>query len=291
MKSGFVTITGRPNVGKSTLLNKILGAKLAPISRKPQTTRDILHGIYNSPEGQIVFIDTPGLHIPRDPLGSHLVKRAEGTFDEADLVYFLVEPKTPTDEDKKLLEKVKALGKTTFLVVNKVDKLEDKQLILPVIQEYSKFHDFKEHFPISALRGVQVPELLKSTLSHLPEGEPFYPDDQLTSENERDIAKELIREKIVNHTGEEIPYTTAVLIDDMRDIDAEHSEIYASICVAKDSQKGILIGKKGKMISKIRQSSERELRQVFGRKIKLHLHVKIMKGWMRDPKYLRQLGF
>ncbi len=294
MKSGFVSILGRPNVGKSTLINRLLGSKLAAVSKKPQTTRQVIRGIVTEPRGQIVFLDTPGFHEPKDQLGRFMMREASKTFFDADVIYWLVEPEVPKDKDFVLFDQFKkqtAQGKPkpVFCLVNKIDSVSRLQ-ILPVLDAYQKQFPFQEMIPISALNGDQVDVLLEKTFSYLPEHEPYFPADLASDQTERFIASELIREKIYRYTGEEIPYATAVQIEQFKD-EEKIVRINAVVFTEKESQKAILIGAKGEKMKQIGQAARKDLETFFGKKVFLELWVKTLKNWKKDERSLRKLGF
>ena len=287
MKSGFVSILGRPNVGKSTLLNRLTGVKLAAISKKPQTTRQVIRGILTESRGQAVFLDTPGFHKPKDSLGRFMVREAAKTFVEADLFYWLAEPELPRHEDFEFLRALTA--KPVFCLINKIDSVSKPEL-LPVLDEYGKKFPFKEVIPISALKGDQIDLLLEKTFAYLPEHEPYFPEDVTSDQSERFIAAEMIREKIFRFTGEEVPYSTTVAIESFKE-EESIIRIQAVIFVEKDSQKGILIGAGGKKMKQIGQAAREDLEVFLGQKVYLELWVKTLKNWKKDSRFLKQLGF
>lgn len=288
--SGFVVILGRPNVGKSTLLNRLVGQKIAGVSPKPQTTRQSIRGIVSRPQGQILFLDTPGLHDPRDPLGAWMMKEAQRSLDDADLVYWMVLPEAIHPYDEKILEVVKKLDVPVILVVNQVDRFP-KPHILPVLTHYHGVFPFKEMIPISARKGEQTEVLIEKTFEYLPEGEPFFPEDQISDQNVRFIASELIREKIFQFTSEEVPYATAVIIESFKDRNDKLVDIQATVVVEKDTQKAILIGKNGQMMREIGQTAREDIEQFLQKKVFLQMWVKTVEHWKRDESSLRKLGF
>ncbi|MBI4395351.1 MAG: GTPase Era [Candidatus Omnitrophica bacterium] len=297
MRSGFVSILGKPNVGKSTLLNRLVGSKLAAVSRKPQTTRQIIRGILTESRGQIIFLDTPGLHKPKDSLGCFMVREATKTFLGADLLYWITEPRRPNQEDAEFLAEMKkqsspARGegnKPIFCLINKIDSVS-KPEILPVIDQYQKLFPFTEIIPISALQGDQLDLLLEKTFAHLPEHEPYFPSDITSDQTERFIAGEMVREKIFRFTGEEIPYVTAVQIDEFKEEEAI-IRIHAVIFTEKESQKAILIGRGGEKMKQIGKAAREDLERFFGKKVFLELWVKTLKNWKKDERELKRLGF
>ncbi len=282
-KSGFVPILGRPNVGKSTLLNRLVGERLAIVTPKPQTTRNRILGILTTAGFQAVFVDTPGLIQPKYPLQEYMAKATWTTAREGDLILWLVDVR---DEPKKL----KDLGIPIILVMNKVDLLKDKSVLLPLIDEYRKQRVFRELIPISALTGDGVDELLRLIENHLPLGPPLYPPDRLTESSERFIASEIIREKIFLLLKQEIPYGTAVRVEEYKEKE-ETLYIEATIFVERRSQKGILIGKGGGMLKRIGQLSRQELEEALGKRVFLQLWVKLREGWRKRKKDLRYLGY
>lgn len=289
-KAGYVSVAGLPNVGKSTLLNQIMGSKLAIVSPKPQTTRGVMRGIFTTDEAQVIFLDTAGMHRPQDSLGNFMVDAVFKSFDDADLIYLIVECLKPKKHEIELIEKVKAQNKITFLIVNKVD-LVKKEELLPVIEYYRSIMDFEEIFPVSALNGDNVDVLLKETISRLPVSPAYYPDDIVSDQIERDFISEFIREKVYNNTREEIPYSSAVVVEDMKERENGGAYIRAAIYLEKDSQKGILVGRGGSMIKKIGRDARFEIERFLGFKVYLELQVKVKPKWRKDIKSLRKLGY
>ena len=291
-KSGFIAIAGRPNVGKSTLLNRILGEKLAITSSKPQTTRNRITGIRNTDDGQMIFLDTPGIHRAKTPLNRYMVKAATSTFSEVDLVLLLVEADHGHDADDDLiLESLREAAIPVFLVINKID-LVVKPALLPLIDRFRGLYDFREIVPVSAETGDGVQRLLELIRGALPEGPKLFPDDMFTDNSERFIAAEIIREKILLLTHKEIPYATAVTIDSFKeDEEKNFIRITATITAEKDSQKGILIGKGGKMLKEIGTEARIEMEQFFSAKIFLELFVRVRKDWTKDAKWLKEFGY
>ena len=287
-KSGFISIIGRPNVGKSTLLNALLGEKIAIISDKPQTTRNRILGIVNQPAAQLVFMDTPGIHKPMHKMNEFMVKTALATYNEVDVILMLVEAtEPPGGGDKFIIETLSQVKTPVFLLINKVDLIK-KEALLPLIQEYSKLYNFVEIIPVSALKN-DLGGLLDAILKRLPQGPKYFPDDQLTDQPERFIVSELIREKVFALTKEEIPYSTAVVIEEMKE-EPDITRITAIIYVERDSQKGILIGKGGGMLKKIGTLARQDAEKLLGAKIFLQLWVKVKKGWREDERMLKNIG-
>ncbi|MCX5834326.1 MAG: GTPase Era [Deltaproteobacteria bacterium] len=291
-KSGFVGIIGRPNVGKSTLLNTFLGEKIAITTPKPQTTRNRILGIMNTDSGQFVFLDTPGIHRAKTPLNLLMVKSAMETYGEADVLLLLVEADRGLhDEDSLILESLMAIKIPVILVINKID-LVKKETLLPLIDTFKDLYAFEEIIPISATRGFGVDRLTDILWRLLPEGPKLFPDDMITDRTERFIAAEIIREKIFLLTRQEIPYATAVVVEAFREEEERNFiRIEASIIVEKDSQKGIVIGKKGAMLKDIGRQARKDLERFFNARIYLELFVKVRKDWTHDERLLRELGY
>ena len=292
MKAGFVSLVGRPNAGKSTLLNRFAGQKLAIVSDKPQTTRHRITGVHNSPAGQIVFIDTPGIHKPMHRMNRRMVDAATETLREVDVVVLVVDATLPPGGgDKFVLDLVKSSRVATVLALNKVDQLRKTDL-LPLIQKYSQEMEFKAIVPVSALTGDGVDTLEQEVLAALPEGDPLFPDDYLTDQTERTLAAELVREKVLAHTRDELPYTTAVMIDQFEEA-AEPgglTRIFASILVDTESQKPIVVGKGGAMIKLIGTEARKDLEAMLEGKVYLDLHVKVRQDWRDDERVLDEIG-
>jgi GTPase len=291
-KSGFIALIGRPNAGKSTLLNQILGQKLAIVSSKPQTTRNRILGVKNHPGGQIIFLDTPGIHQSKSRLNQYMVKTALNAYKEVDGICFLIEADDPGNpENHFILETLQEVTKPVFLLINKID-LVSKVELLPVIERYSRERSFGQIIPISALKGDGIDILLGELIKILPEGPQLFPEDMLTDLPERFLAAELIREKIFQMTREEIPYATAVEVEEFKEREEKNLiVIKAVIQVERDSQKGILIGKKGAMLKEIGKQAREEMQALLGAKVFLELWVKVEKNWREDPGALRRLGY
>jgi GTP-binding protein Era len=290
-KSGFVSIIGRPNVGKSTLLNQVVGQKVAIMSDKPQTTRNKIHGVYTTETSQIVFLDTPGIHKPQSKLGDYMMKVAESTFREVDAILFLVDVVDGIGGgDRYIMDQLHDVKTPVILVLNKIDQVHPETL-LPVIEKYSKLYDFAEIIPISARNGNNVTTLLEQTMKYLSEGPQYYPADQITDHPEQFVCAELIREKILHLTREEIPHSVAVGIEDMKVEPNGIVHISAIIFVERDSQKGIIIGKKGDLLKEIGKRARHDIESLLGSKIFLELWVKVQKDWRNHERVLRELGF
>lgn len=289
-KSGFVSIVGRPNVGKSTLLNYILKTKLAITSSTAQTTRNTIQGIYTDDEAQIIFMDTPGIHKPQDGLGSFMNTNALNSIYGVDIVLLIA----PADEkigkgDRYIVNRLKEADGPVYLILNKIDLLSKDQLIQK-LTEWKEMFDFKEIIPISALNGDNVEQLLQLIKNDLSEGVMYYPKDHLTDHPERFIMAEFIREKILYFTHEEVPHSVAIVIESMTE-DEEGVHVMAAIVVDRPSQKAIIIGKQGSMIKKIRQNARREMKRFLQTPVTLELFVKVEKNWRNKQKYLREFGY
>ncbi len=291
-KSGFIAIVGRPNVGKSTLLNAIVGEKLAITSSKPQTTRNRVTGIRNTEDGQFIFLDTPGIHQAKTPLNRYMVKAATSAFGEVDLILLLVEADRGFDPDDGLIiDTLGTAGVPVFLVVNKID-LVAKPTLLPLIDRFRGLYDFREIVPVSAATGDGVGRLLDLIRDAMPEGPKLFPDEMFTDNSERFIAAEIVREKILELTHREIPYAAAVTVDSFKeDEEKNRIRIAATITVEKDSQKGILIGKGGRMLKEIGTQSRLEMEKFFAAKIFLELFVRVRKDWTKDARWLKEFGY
>jgi len=291
-KSGFVGIVGRPNVGKSTLLNQLLGQKISIVSAKPQTTRFRILGIKTLPHAQIVFIDTPGVHPSGSRLNQELSRVAFAALQDSDLLLWMIEAGCELDEDdRSLLQKIKKAGRPTFLLINKIDLLP-KRMLLPLISRLALLGSFAEIVPISALRGENLDRLEELILKYLPQGLPLYPEGQITDQPERLLTAEFIREKIFQRTHQEIPYAVAVVVEEFREIKEKGLvAIDAIIYVERESQKGILIGKGGEALKRIGEAARQEIEHLIGCRVYLRLWVKVKKDWRKDEGALRQLGY
>ena len=287
-KSGFVALIGRPNVGKSTLMNKIIGQKVAITSNKPQTTRNRIQTVYTSDEGQIVFLDTPGIHKAKNKLGEYMVNVAEKTFEEVDVILWLVEPDTKLGPgDKHIIDELKNINIPVILVINKIDSVK-KEEVPEIISTYKDAYDFKEIIPASAMHGDNVDTIVNELLNNLPEGPMYYDEDTLTDQPMRQIVAEIIREKSLHALNEEVPHGIAVTIESMKERETKKgviTDIEATIVCEKDSHKGIIIGKKGAMLKKIGSNARYEIEQQLETKVNLQLWVKVKKDW-RDSEFL-----
>ncbi|AUS27620.1 GTPase Era [Paenibacillus polymyxa] len=290
-KSGFVAIVGRPNVGKSTLMNHVIGQKIAIMSDKPQTTRNKIHGVYTTEDTQIVFLDTPGIHKRQSKLGDYMNQTAFNTLGEVEAVLFLIDAAEGLGGgDRFIAEQLKQVKTPVILVLNKIDRIEPEAL-LPLIEQYRKLYDFAEIVPISAKMGNNVNTLLDQIQKYLPEGPQYYPDDQITDHPEQFVIAELVREKILHMTREEVPHSIAVMIEDMKVQDNGVVHIMAVIFVERDSQKGIIIGKQGAMLKEVGKQARQDIQNLLGSKIFLELWVKVKKDWRNQERVLRDLGF
>jgi GTP-binding protein Era len=291
VKAGFVSIVGRPNAGKSTLLNRIVGTKVAIVSDKPQTTRNRIVAVKNAPAGQIVFMDTPGIHRPLHRMNVRMVDTALETLREVDVVVLLVDASEPSGKgDRYVLDLLKGASTPVVLVLNKIDLMR-KSRLLPKIDEYRTRHEFGAIVPISALTGDGVDRLEVELFAHLPEGEPLYPDDYLTDQPERVLAAEIVREKLLQHTRDELPFTTAVVVDQFEEAPRGGlMRLYCSIIVDQESQKPIVIGRRGEMIKTIGTEARQDLERFFGARVFLDLHVKVRTDWRDDDHLLDEMG-
>ncbi|AMA72361.1 GTPase Era [Aneurinibacillus thermoaerophilus] len=292
-KSGFVAIVGRPNVGKSTLMNYIVGQKVAIMSDKPQTTRNKIRAVYTSEEGQIIFIDTPGVHKPKSKLGNYMNRTVENALREVDMILFLVDAsETFGPGDEYIIEKLKQVKTPVYLVINKIDKVHPDEL-LPFIDQYKEKYEFVEIVPVSALLGNNVNRLMEQLLERLPEGPQYYPADQITDHPERFVVAELIREKILHLTREEVPHSIAVVIEQMKPREDNENlvDIYATIYTERPSQKGILVGKKGSMLKEIGMRAREDIERLLGTKVYLNLWIKVKKDWRNQENLFRNFGF
>ncbi len=291
-KSGFIAIIGRPNVGKSTLLNNILGTKIAIISPKPQTTRNRILGVKNLPQAQLIFLDTPGIHRARSGLSKRMVSTALSALQEVELVLHLIEPEeNKWEKEEFVLKKLSSVKASVFLLINKIDTIA-KENLLPLMKQSSSLGIYQEILPISALRGEGIDQLLDLIVRVLSPGPRYFPEDMVTDQMERFLAAEIIREKVFNLTEEEIPYSTAVIVEEFKEREGKNLiAIRALINVERDSQKGIIIGNKGRMIREIGEKARLELERLLGVRIFLDLFVRVQKNWSRDSRALREFGY
>ncbi len=290
-KSGFVAIVGRPNVGKSTLLNRIVGQKIAIMSDKAQTTRNKIQGVYTTENEQIVFIDTPGIHKPKHRLGDFMVETAYSAMREVDVILFMVNADQERGKgDDLIIERLKNSSVPVYLVINKIDKIHP-DVLLEQIEDYSSQMAFAEVVPISATQGNNFERLMATLIAHLPEGPQYFPDDQITDHPERFIVSELIREKVLFFTRDEVPHSVAVTIDSMKRNENNKIQIQATIIVERDSQKGIIIGKGGKMLKLIGTKARLDIEHLLGDKVFLELWVKVQKDWRDKQTHLKDFGY
>lgn len=291
-KSGFVSIVGRPNVGKSTLMNNVVGEKIAIMSDKPQTTRNTIQAVYTDEDCQIVFLDTPGIHKPKNKLGEFMVKSATDAFKNVDLVLFVVDDsKKIGPGDRKIIEDLKGIKTPVILVLNKIDKLEEAELF-ELMHLYSKEEVFKEIVPISALKGRNVNELLKVIGKYLEEGPKYFPDYMITDQPERVLVSELIREKVLHYLDDEVPHGVAVEIEKMKARkDKDIVDISAVIYCERESHKGIIIGKNGRKLKGIGKSAREDMEFLLGSKINLQLWVKVKENWRNLQNYISDFGY
>lgn len=289
-RSGFITIIGRPNAGKSTLMNTILQQKIAIVSDKPQTTQNRIRGFYTTDDAQLIFIDTPGIHKPKHKLGEFMNEAAKGAVAGVDLIFYIVDAGQPYGKGEEYI--IRSLPKDTpvFLLLNKIDLLE-KDALLHMIMEYSERFPFAEIVPVSALKDNNVDRLLETVISYLPEGPCYYPEDMVTDQPERVIMAEIVREKVLECTSDEIPHAVAVEMQEVKE--RENGTVYAGavIYVERESQKGIVIGKNGAMLKRIGRLARLEMERTLGSKFYLELWVKVKKDWRNKEIYLRNFGF
>jgi len=291
-KSGFISIIGRPNVGKSTLLNLLVGDKIAIVSEKPQTTRNRILGIKNVEGGQFIFIDTPGLHKGKSKLNQRMAQTAIASGRDADILLFMIEAPAPhMEKDRQMIESLQGSKGIPFLVINKID-LVKREALLPIIDQYQRLHPFEEIIPISAVTGEGVAILLDEIRNDLPESPPYYPEDIVTDQTERFLVSETIREKVIQQSYQEVPYSTAVTIEEFK----EHPErnlivIKGTVHVERDSQKKILIGRGGQRLRKIGEAARKEIETLVGTRVFLELWVNVEKNWTQNPHALNELGY
>ena len=288
-RAGFATVVGRPNVGKSTLVNRLVGQKVAIVSDKPQTTRTRILAVMNRPGGQVALFDTPGIHKPQHSLNRHMVETAVKSLRRTDLALWLVDVGEPLGGgDHHVRDLLQKAGRPVILGINKIDTVT-KFAILPVIEAFRHLLDFADVVPFSARTGDNVERLAEVLLSHLPEGEPLYPEDFLTDQPERFLVAEIVRERILEHTREEVPYSTGVVLDSFQE-EERMIRIQATILVERDGQKGILIGRGGAMLKAVGVEARRQIEELLGQRVFLGLYVKVQPGWREDAKTLEEMG-
>lgn len=291
-KSGFVAIIGRPNVGKSTLMNHLIGQKIAITSKKPQTTRNKIQTVYTCEDGQIIFLDTPGIHKAKNKLGEYMVNVAEQTLKDVDVILWLVEPTTYIGAgEKHIAEQLQKTSLPVILVINKVDTVK-KEDILQVIDNYRKLYDFAEIIPASALRGQNTKDIVNSLFKYMPYGPMFYDEDTVTDQPQRQIVAEIIREKALHALDEEIPHGIAVTIEKMRERKGQHIvDIEATIICERDSHKGIIIGKQGSMLKKIGSNARFDIEKMLEERVNLKIWVKVKKDWRDSDTLMKNFGY
>lgn len=290
-KSGHVAIIGKPNVGKSTILNYLVGEKVAIVTEKPETTRDKISGILTRADAQIIFMDTPGIHRPKNLLGKHMTRLAKESLLEVDLIVFILDITSGiTDEDKIIFGLLKDAKKPAILLINKID-LISKSLALPLIDEASKVYDFKEIIPTSATKGDNMDVLLEKIIEYLPEGPKYFSDEQFTDKTERFMVGEMVREKALELTREEVPHSIAVLVEEFKERSKKLVYIRATIFVERSSQKKIIVGHKGKMLKNIGETARKDIEGFLKKRVYLDLWVKVYKNWRKDPQALKMLGY
>ena len=290
-KSGFVSIIGRPNVGKSTFVNRVIGHKIAIMSDKAQTTRNKIQGVMTRDDAQIIFIDTPGIHKPKHKLGDYMMRVAKNTLSEIDAIMFMVNVNEDIGRgDEYIMEMLKNVKTPIFLVLNKID-LVHPDTLMPKIEQYQSYMDFTDIIPISALEGLNVDHFIDVLKSLLPEGPKYYPDNQISDHPEQFVVSEIIREKILHLTSEEIPHAIGVNVDRMIKEDEDRVRIEATIYVERDSQKGIVIGKGGKKLKEVGKRARRDIEMLLGSKVYLELWVKVQRDWRNKVNFIRQIGY
>ena len=290
-KSGFVSIIGRPNVGKSTFMNRVIGHKIAIMSDKAQTTRNKIQGVMTRNDAQIIFLDTPGIHKPKHKLGDYMMRVAKNTLSEIDAIMFMVNVNEEIGRgDEYIMEMLKNVRTPVFLVLNKID-LVHPDALMPRIEQYQKYMDFTEIVPISALEGLNVDHFIDVLKTYLPEGPKYYPDDQISDHPEQFVVSEIIREKILHLTSEEIPHAIGVNVDRMIKENDERVRVEATIYVERDSQKGIVIGKGGKKLKEVGKRARHDIEMLLGSKVYLELWVKVQKDWRNKVNFIRQMGY
>jgi GTP-binding protein Era len=290
-RSGYVALVGRPNAGKSTLLNRLVGEKIAAVSNKPQTTRHQIRGVISRPAGQVVLVDTPGVHQPGYLLNRRMMAAVHDALEGVDLVCLIRDASAPTGNgDRFVLDLVKKSGKPSMLLLNKTDRVDDKRGLLPLIEWYSREHEWRAVVPLSARTGDQLEDLVREFVSNLPEGEPIFEEDELTDQPMRVIVAEMVREKILKVTGEELPYVTAVVTERYEEVSEDLARIYCAIYVERESQKRIIIGKGGARLKEVGTEARRDVERLVGHKVYLELFVKVEEGWRDSPRALNEMG-
>jgi GTP-binding protein Era len=290
-RAGYVALIGRPNAGKSTLLNRLVGEKIAAVSNKPQTTRFRIQGVITRPEGQIVLVDTPGVHKPGYELNRRMMAAVHDALLSLDVVCLIRDASVSTGNgDRFVLDLVKQSDKPSLLLLNKTDKLKEKSKLLPLIEWYQQQHEWTAIVPISALKGDQLDALIGEIINHLPEGEPIFSEDELTDQSMRSLAAEIVREKILETTGEEIPYVTAVVTERWEEVRAGFTRIYCTVFVERDSQKKIIIGDGAQRLKQIGMRARKEIEKLVGHRVHLELFVKVEEDWRERGHLLDEMG-
>ena len=290
-RSGYVGLVGRPNAGKSTLLNRLVGEKIAAVSNKPQTTRHRIQGIITRPEGQIVLVDTPGVHQPGYLLNRRMMTAVHDALEGVDVVLLLRDASVSTGNgDRFVLDMVKQAGKPSMLLLNKTDKLADKSQLLPLMEWYGEQYEWRGVLPISARKGHMLKELVTEIIRHLPEAEAIFDADELTDQSLRTLVPEIVREKILQTTGEELPYVTAVVTERYEEVSEDLTRIYCAIFVERESQKRIIIGRGGERLKETGTRARRDIEQLVGHRVYLELFVRVEEDWRNSPRALNELG-
>jgi GTPase len=291
VKSGFVSLIGRPNAGKSTLLNALSGEKLAIVSEKPQTTRTTIQGVVNLPGAQIVFLDTPGIHKSTNLFNRRMMETVRAALEDRDVLLYVADATVPpSEEDAHAISVLRDLATPVLLIANKIDRVQDKRRLLPFVEAFKALRAFDEYIPVSALTGEGLERVRDAIVARLPEGEPLFPADHLTDQPERFLAAELVREQILRHTRQEVPHSVAVLVESWEERPGI-THIVANIYVERDGQKAIIIGAGGASLKKIGTVARQEIEKMLGRKVFLELLVKVQKDWRENPEFLRAIDW
>jgi GTP-binding protein Era len=289
--SGFVSLIGRPNAGKSTLLNALVGAKVAIVAAKPQTTRTAVQAVWNAPGAQIVFLDTPGIHRSDTLFNRRMMQEVRAALDERDLLLYIADATRPvTEQDAKAMDMVRKAATPSFLVLSKIDAVQDKRLLLPRIEQYREKYEFDDYIPVSAVTGEGLDVLTDAVVKRLPEGPAFFPTDQITDQPERFLAGEMIREKILRLTNQEVPHSVAVIVDTWEET-KKLTRIAATIYAERSGQKAIIIGSQGAMLKEIGTRARQDIEGMLGKKVFLELFVKVRENWRESPEFLTQLDW
>lgn len=290
-RSGFVSILGRPNAGKSTLLNAVVGSKIAIVTDKPQTTRNRIQGVVNRPDAQVIFLDTPGIHKPDTRMNQRMMAEVREALQGCDLLVLMVDATQKFGAgDEYSVEVIRAAKLPAFLVLNKTDRLGKKEQLLPLMERYSGLHEFREIFPISALSGDGVQPLLEAIASALPEGPQYFPPEHVTDQPARFLAAEIVREKVITLTRQELPYASMVLVEKFEET-PRLLRINATVFVERDGQKAIIIGRRGEMMKRIGTMAREELEKIFNQKVYLEIYVKVRPDWREDPRFLQAIDW